>query len=77
MLEECLFRYGFEGEYRAVQGKGNRIKVVLEKRDGYSVSPGMKKEIDELFMNEVAIEFVPKEKLAYDGHAIRFIKENG
>ena len=67
MLEECLFRYGFEGEYRALQEKGNRIKVVLEKRDGYSVSPGMKKEIDELFMNEVAIEFVPKEKLAYDG----------
>lgn len=77
MLEECLFKYGFEGEYRALQEKENRIKVVLEKRDGYSVSPGMKKEIDELFMNEVAIEFVPKEKLAYDGHAIRFIKENG
>ena len=74
MREEILFRNGFEGESRAVQGDG--IRVILEETEGSGIPEGLKKEIDDLFMSEVEIAFASKEKLLYDGHALRFTKSN-
>ena len=74
MLEECLFTNGYFGEYRAVQG--DRIRVILEKTDGFAMSGELKQKIDELFMSDVVIEYVDREQLLYDGHGIRFTKED-
>ncbi len=74
MLEECLFTNGYFGEYRAVQG--DRIRVILEKTDGFAMSGELKQRIDELFMSDVVIEYVDREQLLYDGHGIRFTKED-
>ncbi|MCH5161953.1 MAG: phenylacetate--CoA ligase family protein [Clostridiales bacterium] len=71
MLEECLFKYGFTGEYRA-RREGDKITVILEKISGYEVSSEMKSEIDGIFMRDVEIEFRPSEEMRYDGHAVRF-----
>lgn len=75
MLEEILFKHGFIGEYRAAQ-KGGKITVTIEKMAGCSVSPELKQEIDQLFMGNVTIVLAGGEELMYDGHAIRFTKEN-
>lgn len=75
MLEEILFKHGFIGEYRAAQ-KGGKITVTIEKMAGCSVSPELKQEIDQLFMGNVTIVLAGREELMYDGHAIRFTKEN-
>jgi phenylacetate-CoA ligase len=74
MLEECLFSHRYYGEYRAVQGE--RIKVILEKTEGFDVNAELKQEIDQLFMSEVMIQYADKEQLLYDGHGIRFTKED-
>lgn len=75
MLEEILFKHGFIGEYRAVQ-KGGKITVTIEKIEGCSVSAELKQELDQLFMGGVDIALAGREELMYDGHAIRFTKEN-
>ncbi len=72
-LEECLFKYGFTGEYRALQ-KDGKVTVVLERLDGFRISEQMKKEIDEIFMGEVDIVFKSSEEMRYNGHDVRFKK---
>ena len=70
MLEERLFRHGYAGEYRTVKADG--IRLTLEKTDGFSVTPAMKQDIDDLFMRETTIQYADRDELVYDGHALRF-----
>lgn len=71
MLEECLFKYGFTGEYRAVKD-GEKITVILERVEGFEADGQLKREIDAIFMSETDIEFKPGREMLYDGHGARF-----
>lgn len=74
VLEECLFKYGFTGEYRAVE-EGGKVTVILEQLEGFKVNSQLKRDLDGIFKGEVDIVFKSGQEMQYNGHDVRFLKK--
>ena len=75
MLENCIMREAFYGEYRARRTLDDTVVITLEAENGRTVSEQLKKEITDLFKTDVEIVYVRPGELEYDGHRPRFTEE--